>query len=74
MKKHRHQIYESEVQKLVSWFHSDCLKRNTKKTKETIINCRNIPCDPPSIVIKAEVVDILNFHPYLGIEFANQFD
>ena len=52
-----HQIYETEIQKLVSWFDTNYLQLNTKKTKEMVIDFRKFQHDPPTLSINGEVVE-----------------
>ncbi len=52
-----HQIYETEVQNLVSLCDSNCLQLNTKKTKEMVIDFRKLQHDPPTLCINGEVVE-----------------
>ena len=67
-----HQIYETEVQNLVSWCDSNCLQLNTKKTKEMVIDFRKLQHDPPTLFINGEVVERVDSYSYLGVEISNQ--
>ena len=69
-----HQIYETEVQNLVSWCDSNCLQLNTKKTKEMVIDFRKFQHDPPKLSINGEVVERVDSYSYLGVEISNQLD
>ena len=68
------QIYETEVQNLVSWCDSNCLQLNTKKTKVMVIDFRKLQYDPPTLSIKGEVVERVDSHSYLGVDISNQLD
>ena len=52
IKEDKHLVHEKEVQSLVSWCDSTCVHLNTKKTKEGIIDFRNIHSIPPPLIIK----------------------
>ena len=69
-----HQIYETEVQNLVSWCDSNCLQFNTKKTKEMVIDFRKLQHDPPTLSINGEVVERVDSYSYLGVEISNKLD
>ena len=66
-----HQIYETEVQKLVSWCDSNCLQLNTKKTKEMVIDFRKLQHFPPTLSVNGEVVERVDSYSYLGGEISN---
>ena len=69
-----HQIYETEVQNLVSWYDSNCLQLNAKKTKEMVTDFRKFQHDPPKLSINGEVVERVDSYSYLGVEISNQLD
>ena len=66
------QIYETEVQNLVSWCDSNCFQVNTKKTKEMVIDFRKLQHDPPTLLINGEIVERVDSYTYLGFEISNQ--
>ena len=63
-----HQIYETEVQNMVSWCDSNCLQLNTKKTKEMVTDFRKLHHDPPTLSINGEVVERVDSYSYLDID------
>ena len=69
-----HQIYETEVQNMVSWCDSNCLQLNTKKTKEMVTDFRKLHHDPPTLSINGEVVERVDSYSYLGVEISNKLD
>ena len=69
-----HQIYETEVQNLVSWCDSNCLQLNSKKTKQMVIDFRKLQHDPPTLSINGEVVERVDSYSYMGIKITNQLD
>ena len=71
-----HQIYQTEVQNLVSYCDSNCLQLNTKETKEMVIDFRKLQHDPPTLSINGEVVERerVDSHSCLGVDISNQLD
>ena len=69
-----HQIYETEVQNLVSWCDSNCLQLNSKKAKQMVIDFRKLQHDPPTLSINGEVVERVDSYSYMGIKITNQLD
>jgi len=67
-------IYRQEVEHFVKWCNDNYLELNVKKTKEMIVDFRNVPVVHAPLCINTDVVECVHEYKYLGTIIDDKFN